>query len=140
MATLTKREGYSALLNIINSVENSGITLDMGDVTYDALRTLVENEIQSIDKKAESAKKRAEKQKAEGDELRQAIYSILTDDWMAIDEIVAELNDPDVTRGKVTSRLKQLEALEQAEKGTKTLPPASENGKPRKLSAYRKAQ
>ena len=66
--------------------------------------------------KAEKAKERAAAKKAEGDELRAVVKSILTDEFQPIDEIVARIDGEDVTKAKVTARLTQLVKAEEAVK------------------------
>ena len=67
-------------------------------------------------KKAEKAKERAATKKAEGDELRAVVKSVLTDEFQAIDDIVAQIAGEDVTKAKVTARLTQLVKAEEAVK------------------------
>ncbi len=133
----TKKENYNAVLSILDAMENSGSTLDMGEITYDSLREFVTNEIQLLDNKAAAAKKRAEEKKVEGDALRDTIYDTLTSDWTSADAVVETINDPDVTRNMVISRLGQLIKLGKVEKELRSVETA-EGAKARKGTMYRK--
>lgn len=66
--------------------------------------------------KAEKAKERAAARKVEGDELREVVKSVLTDEFQTIDAIVAQIEGEDVTKAKVTARLTQLVKAEVAVK------------------------
>lgn len=137
----TKKANYSAILSIMKVAQEEGLTLEIADISYDSLREFVEHEIELLDNKAVAAQKRAAQKKIEGDELREKIYNALSDDtFMTISEIVAVLNDPDVSAQMVTARLTQLASPEVArvEKDTVTVPASTEGGKTKKLSAYKR--
>ncbi len=68
----------------------------------------IEKQIETLAAKAEKAKERAAKAKAEGDELRAIVEGILTADAQPIDDIVAQIEGEDVTKAKVTARLTAL--------------------------------
>jgi hypothetical protein len=86
-----------------------------------------------LDAKAEKAKERAAKTKAEGDELRAAVQAVLTDEYQLADAIVAQVEGEEITKSKVVARLTQLVAAEVAVKDTIK----AEDG--RKLVAYKLA-
>ena len=71
-------------------------------------------QIADLDKKAAKAKERAAAKKAEGDELTDVVYGVLTDEFKTIAEIAeavaAELGEDagDVTTAKITARLTKL--------------------------------
>lgn len=67
-----------------------------------------DKEIASIDKKNEAAKARAAAKRAAGDELEDAIFEVMGDDFMSIADVVAALDNEEFTKGKVTYRLNQL--------------------------------
>lgn len=134
---ITKKEQYNVLLDLINYAENAGATLDT-EATYDDLRTFVNHEIELLDNKAAAAQKRAAEKKVEGDALREEVLNVLSDtNYMTIDQIVTALNNPDVTRNMVTSRLTQLGKLDKVEKDSIAVG-AGEGTKSRKVSAYRR--
>ena len=137
---ISKKEKLLALKAVAQTAEGSGITLDMGDITYGTLYDFVDHEIELLENKAAAAQKRAASKKAEGDALREQIYNVLSDtDFMTTDEIVKALGDEDITAQMVTSRLTQL-ASEEVGKVEKTQVTISgkDGGRSRKLSAYRK--
>ncbi len=70
----------------------------------------IDKQIEQLDAKAAKARERAAERKAEGDELRAMVAAAVTDEFQTIDQImtVMELDDPDVTRAKITARLGQL--------------------------------
>lgn len=137
---ISKKEKLLALKAVAQTAEGSGITLDMGDITYGTLYDFVDHEIELLENKAAAAQKRAASKKAEGDALREQIYNVLSDtDFMTTDEIVKALGDEDITAQMVTSRLTQL-ASEEVGKVEKTQVTISgkDGGRSRKLSAYRR--
>jgi exoribonuclease II len=76
----------------------------------------IDAEMARLAAKAEKAKERAAAKKVEGDELREVVKAVLTDEFQAIDAIVAQIDGEDVTKAKVTARLTQLVKAEMAEK------------------------
>ena len=68
----------------------------------------VEKQIASLDSKAEKAKERNAEKKAAGDELREVVQSVLTNDYQTIDAIVAQIEGEDITKAKITARLTSL--------------------------------
>ena len=136
----TKKANYSAILQILEAAEST-IALDMGEITYDSRREFIEHEVELLDNKAVAAQKRAAAKKVEGDALRERIYNVLSDtEPMTINDIVKALNDEDVSAQMVTARLTQLASPEVARvvKETVTVPAATEGGKSKKLSAYKR--
>lgn len=76
----------------------------------------IDAEMARLAAKAEKAKERAAAKKVEGDELREVVKAVLTDEFQAIDAIVTQIDGEDVTKAKVTARLTQLVKAEMAEK------------------------
>ena len=76
--------------------------------TKDEMIAFIDKEIEHLAVKAEKAKKRAADKKEKGDELREIVESVLTDELQPIDDIVAQIDGEDVTKAKVTARLTQL--------------------------------
>ena len=68
----------------------------------------INKQIETLAAKAEKAKEKAAKAKAEGDELRAIVEGILTADAQPIDDIVAQIEGEDVSKAKVTARLTAL--------------------------------
>lgn len=120
---MTKKELFEAAIEIVTNSD------------YEDKDEIVEFFIKEIDKieaRAEKAAERAAKRKAEGDALRETVKEALTDEYQTIDEIVAKIDDEEVTKAKVTARLTQLCSLGEAEKDT-------EKVESRKLTVYRLA-
>lgn len=104
---MTKKDYYTL---IKEKVEETNIE------EKDELIEFINKQISQIEAKAEKAKIRAiEKQKA-GDELRDKVKSILTNELQTADAIVAQIDDEDVTKAKVIARLTQLVKNGDAEK------------------------
>ena len=96
---ITKAEYFGMIKDVVagSDVENAQELMDF-----------IDKQVALIASKAEKAKARAAKQKAEGDELRDAVQAVLTGGLQVIDEIVAQVDFEDVTKAKVTARLTQL--------------------------------
>lgn len=67
-----------------------------------------DNEIALLDGKAEKAKARNAKKKAEGDALQDAVLAVITDELQTIADITAQVEGDDVTKAKVQARLTKL--------------------------------
>ena len=135
---ITKKAQYATILDILAYAEDNEFALPEG-LDFGMLSDFVNHEIELLDKKAESAAKRAADKKVAGDALRDRIYGVLSDtEFKTIAEIVKELNDPDVSAQMVTARLTQLNSLEQIDKDSVTVPAATDGGKARKVVAYKR--
>ena len=75
-----------------------------------AYEEMLDNELASLEKRKESAQKRAAAKKKESDALTNEIFAVVKDANKAIlvDEIVDSFNNIDITRQKVTARLGKL--------------------------------
>lgn len=133
---ITKKEYYNAVLALVDAAEATGVTLPEG-MTYEGMTTFVNHEIELLDGKAAAAAARAAAKREQGDALREQVYATLSDDeFMTIDQIVAAIGDPEVTRNMVTSRLTQLK--DRVIKDSISVG-AEDGGKARKVSAYKRA-
>jgi len=92
-----------------------------------------ENEIAALEKKAEKAKERAAKKKAEGDELKNVIASVLTSEFQTISDVAEQIEGEDITVGKISYRLNALVKEGFAVKEDVTV---EVNGKNSKRKAY----
>ena len=121
---MTKRDWYEVIKGIVEAsdVENQAEIVEF-----------IDKQVALLDAKAEKAKERAAKTKAEGDELRAAVQAVLTDEYQLADAIVAQVEGEEITKSKVVARLTQLVAAEVAVKDTIK----AEDG--RKLVAYKLA-
>ena len=68
----------------------------------------IDKQIEALEKRKVAAAARAEKKKAESDALTNAIYELITDKLVTVDEITVAFDDEEVTRAKVTARLGKL--------------------------------
>ena len=123
MEKKTKAMQFAEIKEVIAAVEVEG---------RDEMVAFLDEQIASLAAKAEKAKERAAARKAEGDELRAVVKSVLTDEAQTIDAIVAQIEGEDVSKAKVTARLSQLVKTEEAVKEI-----VSVEG--RKLTAYKLA-
>lgn len=140
MTRITKKDYYSTILDLVTLAEGNGFGIPEG-MTYDGIAEFVNHEIELLEAKAASAAKRAAAKRAAGDELREMVLNTLSDtEFMTIDDIVAAIGNPDVTKNKVTARLTQLgdRGLGVVEKTQVTVEPSVEGGKSRKVSAYKR--
>lgn len=92
----------------------------------------IDKQVELITSKAAKAKERAEKAKAKGDEMREAVKAVLTEEFQTIDAITAQVEGEEITKAKVTARLTQLVKAGVAEKDQ-----IKEEGSSRKVMAYR---
>ena len=109
---LTKKDYFEMIKGIVeeSNVENKN-----------ELNYFLDAQIESINNKAEKAKERAATKKAEGDELRETVKSVLTNDFQTAEEITSKINDEEISKAKVIARLTQLVKLGEAVKeSTKT--------------------
>lgn len=117
---MTKRDYFEAIKEIV--AENTDLV------------EFCDKQIEQLDKKAEKAKARAAERKVEGDELRDTIENLLTEEYQIIDDVLAQLDNEEITKAKVVARLTQLVKNGLAEKAeVKT-----EDGK--KVMAYKLAE
>jgi hypothetical protein len=93
--------------------------------------TLSSANIRGLSGKAEKAKARNAEKKANGDELREVVQSVLTDEFQTIDAIVAQIEGEEITKAKVTARLTSLVNNGIAEKAD------VKDDEGRKLKAYK---
>lgn len=75
-----------------------------------------ENELALLESKKVKAKERADKKRAEGDELQAAIASVLADAPQTRDDILAHFDDEELTVGKIQAKLNNLVKFGQASK------------------------
>lgn len=127
MKKITKRERFESIVALCEAAPIEGFD-------YAGIAEFCEKEIDALDRKAVKAKERAAEKRAEGDELTERVFSFVTEDPATIDDIVAFIDDEDVTKGKVQYRLGQLYKAGRVEKVQVSV--EVEGGKNRKLVAY----
>ena len=128
----TKREHFTMLRTIME-------TEMAGHPQCDELIEFIDKEVAALDKKAADAKKRAEKTKAAGDELKERIFAVLgEDEFQTTPEIIKVLGDETLSSQKVTARLTQLVNAGMVEKEDVKRPDPSNPEKNIKKVGYRK--
>lgn len=141
MRKMTEREMFVALVNFANG-NDMAIQREDGvvAVTAEDLKAFAEKKIGQIDDKNAAARKRAEKKRAEGDALLEAVAAALTDEFATIANITAKVAEAgvDTTVGKVTRRLNTLATDGRAEK--KDIKVADAEGKKRPVKGFRLPQ
>ena len=118
----TKRDYYEMLKEIVLNANVEGAT---------ELVEFIDKQVSLIDSKAEKAKARNAEKKANGDELREAVQNVLTDEFQTIDAIVSQIEGEEITKAKITARLTSLVKNGIAEKED------VKDDEGRKLKAYR---
>lgn len=93
MTKITERDIYNSILN--------------GTADQTVLCEFAEKKLAQLDKRNASAAKRAAAKRAEGDEITEAIYGVLSNEFMTRDQ-VAEAYGHDMSVAKVGARLSQL--------------------------------
>ncbi len=128
IAKTTKKDILSAIATVIT--EDFNVQVGEVTVTAEDVNEYIAKTIDQLNAKNEKARERAAEKKADGDELRAKIEALLTEEFQTGDEITAALNDPEITKAKVTARLTQLVKAGKAFKATVK----TEDG--RKIMAY----
>jgi hypothetical protein len=127
------------MFEAIKALADSG-AMHMSDIvdnlTDDMVSEFCANEIASLDNKAAKAKERAATKKAEGDEMLEAVYAALTEEFESIATITEKVDAEDATVHKVQYRLKVLIDTARAEK--QEISVSGSDGKGRKIMGYRK--
>lgn len=95
----TKRDYYEMLKEIVLNANVEGAT---------ELVEFIDKQVSLIDSKAEKAKARNAEKKANGDELREVVQNVLTDEFQTIDAIVSQIEGEEITKAKITARLTSL--------------------------------
>lgn len=126
---ISKRDMYSAL---IAWADGEDFKYDMADLT-----AFAQNEIDLLDRKAEKTRERAAKKREAGDELRDAVESLLTDEFQTIPELLAQIEGDDLTPNKIAVRASALEKMGRAVKEVITV--EDSEGHKVKKTAYKLA-
>ena len=104
---VTKKENYEMLMEIVEN-SNSEMKAELVD--------FITKQIESIDAKAAKAKEKAAEKRAEGDELRAAVKSVLTEELQTAETILSQIEGEELTKAKIVARLTQLVKNGEAEK------------------------
>lgn len=104
---ITKKGYFEMIEEIVRASDDSRV---------EDILNFIEHEKELLEAKRVEAQAKAEKTRNEGDELRKAVQSCLTDEFQIISDIFAQIDGEDVTQPKVTARLNQLVKAGIAEK------------------------
>lgn len=104
---VTKKDWYAQIKTLVEASDAE---------QKDEIVAFIDHEVELLNAKAEKAAERAASKKAEGDELRATVQSVLTDELQTIDKIVEQIEGEDITKAKITARLTQLVKAEAAVK------------------------
>ena len=113
-----------------NFIEIAAFLTEAGKIEW---ADVINHEIELLDNKAAKAKAAAAKKKTEGDALRDAVQTVLTDELQTIADITAKVEGEDVSAAKVQYRLNALVGAGIAVKEQVTV---GEGESRRKLMAY----
>lgn len=109
----TKRQ----VLEAINTFTFDEVLVGDTVVTPEDIKDFVEKSIIQLDTKNEKAAERAAAKRAAGDELKAQVKATLSDSPMTVADIVAALDNDEVTNAMVVARLTQLCKNGEVEKG-----------------------
>ena len=98
---VTQKELFGQVIAIVEGA-------DVDAAVKAELVEFLNKKVAQIDAKAAKAKEKAAEAKVKGDELRDIVAGLLTDEVQTIDAILAQVDFPEVTKAKVTARLTQL--------------------------------
>ena len=126
---MTKRDTMKAIVDILTEAKADSKYVDF-----------MNDQIARDAAKAEKAKAKAAEKRAQGDAMRDSIYTILTEkaDFMTIGQLVTALTDAgyeDVTNQKVVARLKQLKDADKVVQDNIVV--SAEGEKTKRASAYK---
>lgn len=96
---VTKKDWYAQIRAVVEASDNE---------QKEGILGFINHEVELLEAKAAKAAERAASKKADGDELRNAVQAVLTDELQTIDAITAQIEGEDITKAKVTARLTQL--------------------------------
>lgn len=96
---VTKKDWYAQIRAVVEASDNE---------QKEGILGFIDHEVELLEAKAAKAAERAASKKADGDELRNAVQAVLTDELQTIDAITAQVEGEDITKAKVTARLTQL--------------------------------
>lgn len=96
---VTKKDWYAQIRAVVEASDNE---------QKEGILGFIDHEVELLEAKAAKAAERAASKKADGDELRNAVQAVLTDELQTINAIIAQIEGEDITKAKVTARLTQL--------------------------------
>lgn len=120
---ITERDIYNSILD--------------GSFDVDVLKEFAEKKLAQLDRRNESAAKRAAAKRAESDEIAEGVFAVLTDEFQTraqITEAYNEANDTDLSEAKIGARLNRLFKEERVVK--ESVKVTGEDGKAKTVMAY----
>lgn len=101
---ITKAEMFNSLKELVST------SAEIDEETKIAYNEFIDKELASLEKRKESAQKRAAANKEASDALTGEILAVVRNsgDTLFVDDIVNALDNSEVTRNKVTARLGKL--------------------------------
>lgn len=101
---ITKFDMFNSLKELVTT------SVEIDEETKVAYTEFIEKELASLEKRKESAQKRAAAQKEASDALTENILTVIKNavDVVLVDDIVNAFDSPEITRNKVTARLGKL--------------------------------
>ncbi len=101
---ITKAEMFNSLKELVS------VSTSIDEETKTAYNEFIDKELASLEKRKESAQKRAAAQKEASDALTENILTVIKNavDVVLVDDIVNAFDSPEITRNKVTARLGKL--------------------------------
>lgn len=104
---MTKRDWFEEIRAIVEGSDYEDVA---GALEF------IDHQVELLDAKTVKAAERAAAKKADGDDLRQTVLGILTEEAQTADDITAAIGDETITKAKVVARLAQLCKANVAEK------------------------
>ena len=101
---MTNREKYDVIGQVFANVA------DVDSSTRDEILEFVEKQVAALDRKNETAKKRAAEKRAAGDALQEMVKGVISDEPITIDGILNAIGDDSLTPAKITARTRKLVA------------------------------
>ena len=95
---------------VLTAIKEADLTkVDFGaEVTAEDVVAYAEVTLAQLAAKAAKAKEKAAEKKAAADELQEKVASVLTDELQSAEDIAAQIEGEDITKGKVVNRLSKL--------------------------------
>ena len=108
---MTKREMYEVIANVFEN----GVAGIEAEVATEVV-AFTEKEIAALDRKNAKAKERAAERRAASDELTEAIFAVLGETPMTVNDILAALDGENLTPAKIVARATKLVKAERVVK------------------------
>ena len=95
---------------VLTAIKEADLTkVDFGaEVTAEDVVAYAEVTLAQLAAKAAKAKEKAAEKKAAADELQEKVAAVLTDELQSAEDIAAQVEGEDITKGKVVNRLSKL--------------------------------